>query len=276
MICILLYKMLSTFYGYIFGNETKVNNDSLQDTQVSLENLYENYLTDENLKINLLNHNFDKKKLISFLCTNKISVKRLVFIEKFGLTIDDLKEVNNYILIFNARYNYNPDVFEYLISKGLSFNDFTADNNAIFIMACSYNRLNVVKYLISLGLTIEDIRSDNNKALMLASKHGHLETVKYLLETEFFDKNGNLCKLTFEDVKTDNFRALTEALNHNHLNVARFMLEHEYYFGKGFTDKLKLFDFSNDVKENAIKVIKDTMKNSKFNDILYLKNFYSL
>ena len=112
----------------------------------------------------------------------------------------------------------NPDVVDFLCSKGADINVMTSDNQTPLLITLKKGYSEVFKVLIKYGVDTKIEESDGMTPLMCACRRGNTEIVKILLENESENPNYTdslgWAALHFASEK-DNLEIVQALVNHN-------------------------------------------------------------
>jgi len=119
---------------------------------------------------------FDELKIVLDFFKNSIE-------PEIFLKIINVKNDVGFSLLYQASFNSNLEIIEYLIKIGADVKIRTNYNSTPLHAAAMEGNLNTVKYFVEKqNLNVNDVDEDNYTTLHEAAHSGNLELVKYLIE----------------------------------------------------------------------------------------------
>jgi hypothetical protein len=138
---------------------------------------------------------------------------------------------NGYNIIVKSIICNNYNQFQTLVHEKSPFQKRIPQ---LFLIACDYNRLDIVKYILQLTPKLH-IRADDDRAFRLACSHGHLSVPKFL-----FEQNNNI----------NTARVFSTIVCGSH--IPNYLIEWLYYTIRGKSSK-PIIDALQDACINIIK-----------------------
>lgn len=196
------------------SDQEKIHSEATSDDDKELAN---EYTVQYRRVIDKFFPEIDVNKMVIETCKNGRIAKLDKLVNRFSLTIDDIRANDNQALR-TVSTSGHVNVLNYLKEKfGLTANDARANNNELIRLSSANGYIDVLEYLKEkFGLTINDVRTDDNGALRFAAMNDHVDTVEYLKE-EF--------GLTANDARSDNNDALRWVSVGGHVDVLRYLRE---------------------------------------------------
>jgi hypothetical protein len=151
---------------------------------------------------------------------------------------------NGYNTVVKSIVYNNYNLFQTLIHEKSPFQKRIP---LLFLIACEYNRLEIVKYILQLRPKLH-IRADDDRAFRLACSHGHLSVPKFL-----FEQNNN--------INTAHVFPNIVCCSH----TPTYLIDWLYYTIRGKTSK-PVIDALN---ETCLKMIKNHQYRPIFKTIIY-------
>ncbi len=94
-----------------------------------------------------------------------------------------------------ASYNENPELIEYIVSKGIKVNDVDEQGMSALYLASFHGKLNTMQKLIELGANVNQADIIGFQPLHRAIYNGQLNAVKVLMDSNNIDTNAKLFSL---------------------------------------------------------------------------------